>query len=410
LSHKAEFRWTADFEHVRITCKAPPTRQVDQVEVPLKKLLPAIASLIIQLLLACVASARGVPEVPAGRVEIGTLAGAPYRIDIPAQWNRVMIIYYHGYAKKPVTFAADKPTWASSIFATAGFAVAQSGYSATGWAVQQGLTETEKLRAYTVARYGKARETYVMGWSIGGLMTIASIENFPDRYDGALPLCGVIQGTARAMQRQGALLAAFHYYYPGLLPGPRDIAGDVPLDDEFATTVLPSLTRNPVGLAEMLALAGMKSSADLASGMVFDSHIQRDLAQRSGGSILDNHNWIYAGGADDYALNGGVVRYTASPNALAYLNKWYTPSGLLRKPVLAVHTVYDPVVPSEVVALYASEVQRTASDANFVQQYVKGEGHCNISDNEVMSAMLELIQWKRTGVKPPGGALRISTP
>jgi hypothetical protein len=94
---------------------------------------------------------------------------------------------------------------------------------------------------------------------------------------------------------------------------------------------------------------------------------------------VDNHNFIYAGGPDDNALNDGVKRYTASDAALAWLKTWYTPTGVLLKPTLAVHTTYDPIIPAESVRLYADQVQRAGSSANFVQQYVKHDGHCHIS-------------------------------
>ena len=109
------------------------------------------------------------------------------------------------------------------------------------------------------------------------------------------------------------------------------------------------------------------------------------------------------GAIDRRAFFEGVKRYAAPEAALAYLKTWYTPTGILLKPTLAVHTTYDPIIPADSVRLYSDQVQRAGSSANFVQQFVKADGHCNISGPETFTALQELIQWKHTGVKPAPG-------
>ena len=359
----------------------------------------------VLVLIACGGAVRADTPAPAPavRVETGTLDGASFRIDMPEKWNGVLLMYYHGYSETPVTFDKSKPNRMGSGFAAAGYAVAQSGYSVTGWAVEQAIAETEALRQYTIAHYGKPKETYVMGHSMGGQLTLATIESYPNRYDGALPLCGLLQPTTLAIANGGALVAAFEYYYPGLLPEPLNIGASVALDETLVKKVKEALPSNPTGHAEILALSHIKSDEDLASVMVFYTYIQRDFEQKIGASVLDNHDAVYAGGPDDNALNDGVKRYTASPAALAYLKTWYTPTGVLVRPTLAVHTTYDPIIPAETTALYADAVRRAASSDNFVQQYVKHDGHCNIGGPETGAALGELIRWKRTGVKPSAG-------
>ncbi len=359
---------------------------------------------------AAAASAPGAAPAPppAVRVETGTLDGAAFRIDMPRQWNGVLLVYYHGYSQRPVGYDGTRPDPIGSSFAAAGFAVAQSGYSATGWAEEEAMAETEALRRHAIARFGQPRETYVLGHSLGGQLTVATIERQPNRYDGALVLCGSLQGATRSMTRASALLAAFHFYFPGVLPGPRDVGPEVALDAELARKVAAALASNPTGRSELLAIGRLKSDQDLADGIVFDAYLLRDLQQKIGAAILDNHNWIYAGGPDDNALNDGVVRYTASAAALAYLQTWYTPGGLLLQPVLAVHTTYDPIVPAETLAAFADAVQRAGSGDRFVQQYVPHDGHCNISGAETAAALQELIAWKRTGIKPPSGRVPVA--
>jgi pimeloyl-ACP methyl ester carboxylesterase len=339
------------------------------------------------------------------RVETGALNGAPYRIDMPAKWNGVLLIYYHGYSEFHADFDKSKPNELGSGLASAGFAVAQSGYSEIGWAVEQALPETEALRRYTIAHYGQPKETYVMGHSMGGLLTAATIESYPSRYDGALALCGLLEPTTWAIERGGAMRAAFDYYYPGLLPGPIGIPGSFQFDEALVDKVLKALPSNPKGEAELMAQGHLKTAEDLADGVVFGSYVQRDMEQKIGAPVMDNHNFIYAGGADDNALNDGVKRYAASDAALGYLKTWYTLTGVLSRPMLAVHTTYDPIIPPESVSVYADLAQRMGSSRNFVQQYVRADGHCHISGPQTAVALEELIRWKHTGVKPEGGAV-----
>jgi pimeloyl-ACP methyl ester carboxylesterase len=341
------------------------------------------------------------------KVETGTLNGASYRIDMPEKWNGVLLVYYHGYSEKPVTFEKDKPNRMGEAFAGSGYAVAQSGYSEAGFAIEAALPETEALRRYVIQKYGTPKETYVLGHSMGGQLTMITVERYPSRYDGALALCGLLEPTNWAVERGGAMLAAFDYYYPGVLPGLSGVPAATDLGDALRDKVLNALPSNPKGLAELMALSRDKTKEDLAAGIAFGSFIERDFEQKLGAPVLNNANFLYAGGPDDDALNDGVKRFTASDGVLAYLKTWYTPSGVLLRPMLAVHTTYDPIIPADSVRLYADLVDSEGSRRNFVQQYVKADGHCNIDGPATAAALDELIEWKRTGKKPVAGAVPV---
>ena len=56
------------------------------------------------LLIACVAIAAPAVWAQAqspSKVETGSLAGAAYRIEIPANWNRGLVVFAHGYTQPP---------------------------------------------------------------------------------------------------------------------------------------------------------------------------------------------------------------------------------------------------------------------------------------------------------------------
>ena len=61
---------------------------------------------------------------------------------------------------------------------------------------------------------------------------------------------------------------------------------------------------------------------------------------------FDNRETVYAGSADDAALNAGIQRWTGDPDAMNYVARYYTPTGALQIPVQTLHTSRDPVVPA----------------------------------------------------------------
>jgi len=143
----------------------------------------------------------------------------------------------------------------------------------------------------------------------------------------------------------------------------------------------------------------------IAGGIVFLTLVLKDLEQRSGGNPFDNRDTIYNGTPDDNAVNDNVKRYRADPEALEYLKRFYTPTGQLTRPMLAIHTSYDPLVSPSMPAAYALLTREAERGDLFVQQYVKHEGHCKITPGETEKGFAELRQWKETGKVPTAGWL-----
>ena len=98
-----------------------------------------------------------------------------------------------------------------------GYAIAQSAYAQTGWAIEQAAADTERLRRHFVERHGQPRETFVAGMSMGGTLTVLTLETERDTYAGGLSLCGAIEPSDALLQRDFALVAAFNFYFPDLL-------------------------------------------------------------------------------------------------------------------------------------------------------------------------------------------------
>ena len=85
------------------------------------------------------------------------------------------------------------------------FAVAASDYSAQGWAIGEAVADTERLRAHFVARHGAPKKTWLVGWSMGGLVALASAERHPRAWDGVVAMCGVTVPTEPRVRGPTAL-------------------------------------------------------------------------------------------------------------------------------------------------------------------------------------------------------------
>jgi hypothetical protein len=346
---------------------------------------------------------------PAGLTEVGLLDGAAYRIDIPPAWNHSLVVFYHGYTLQPVSFhLAARLAPRQQPFLARHYAVIQSAYSQPGWALPQAFPETEALRRYFLKKFGATRESYVVGRSMGGDLVSITLELNPKPYLGGLDLCGSVGPAFESFERRFAMRAAFDLYFPGvmppLVPVPADFE-DVPADRD---KVLAALRSNPAAAAIMRNLSGLHNDADLAHDIPYWTFVVGDMERRAGGNPFDNRNFIYTGAsatssASDIELNEKVRRYAAAPRARAYLMRHYTPTGRLGRPMLALHTIYDPVVPAATLELYDHEVQSAGEGPNLVQQVVGREGHCNFTGDEVGSAFDNLVQWAHGGPRPAPG-------
>jgi len=342
------------------------------------------------------------------KTELGELGHAKFRIDIPDNWNHGLVVYCHGYSAEPGTFTNKELPKALAVFVKAGYALVQSGYSQGGWAVEQAIPETEALRRYFISKYGKPKVTYLTGHSMGGFITMAMIEKYPDVYDAGLPLCGPLAASSWFMQHYAFdLHVIFDYYFPGALPAPAKVPADYKMTDDLRKSLRELLDSKPDAAAVMRELTDVHNNRDLANGLVFGTYVLKDIQQRSGGNPFDNRFTIYTGTPDDNALNDHVQRYAADPGALSYLQRFYTPTGKLARPMLAIHTTYDPTVAPAIPNMYALLARETGKADLFVQQYVKHDGHCNISPEETARGFDELRAWKEKGTRPQPGSITV---
>jgi pimeloyl-ACP methyl ester carboxylesterase len=338
----------------------------------------------------------------APRVETGEIEGAPFRIQIPKEWNRNLVMYAHAYLP-----AGAQWTPLADVLATAflerGFALAESGYSRQGWALAEAVKETEALRQHFVDLYGEPDSTFVAGHSMGGLVTLATIETYPDFYVGALPMCSPMVPAIHFFKDPVLdMLVTFEALFGAALPKELRPLLDMP---KLPQPVLERALESDPTLAGEFARHWGVRRGELAGILALYHQLYQELAGRAGGNPIDNSNTVYSGFDSVEGLNRLVPRYTADPMALAYVRQHYTPTGAIKDPVLAVHTTYDPGVPPRLPSYYDVIVSLNGNQDLFVQKYVEADGHCSIDPALMGRAFDELRAWTATGAPPEPGLL-----
>ena len=349
---------------------------------------------------------RSAAVLAAGTTEVGELGGAPYRIDIPPGWNGGLVVFFHGYRGGPVRFDARAPDEMAQTYAPLGYAVAQSGYSAGGYAVREAVGDAAALRAHFTTRFGQPKETWISGHSMGGSITMMLMETQPTTYDGGLSLCaplGPMIGYTKTLAFDPLVL--FEYLFPGHLPSPAHVPADFMTTLERTAKLEKALDANAKASAALRRFTNAETNKALAMNLDLFTYILGELARRVGGNAFDNRDTIYTGTGDDGAINAGVKRYRADERARALAISIYTPTGRLVRPLLSVLDVSDPLVGLYPSDRYPEIAQIAGSGELFAQQYVRESGHCAFTPQQVRSAFEELRRWRRTGERPPPGAV-----
>lgn len=204
----------------------------------------------------------------------------------------------------------------------------------------------------------------------------------------------------------------FGFMFPGVLgsePGHLSPAGgDSAAWANQLRSIDSALAAAPEKARAFATRFGMPDSASahqLPDLLQFYEVIADELVRHVGGNPFDNRGTIYGGFPDDAALNRGVPRVAADPKAVAYLARYYTPTGRITTPVLTVHATGDQIVPSWVENDYAATVAAAGTERWLVAQYVVAANHCEFTQAQIGDAFDELRTWVREGRRPTGALL-----
>jgi pimeloyl-ACP methyl ester carboxylesterase len=356
--------------------------------------------LLLSVLTAPLRAQTPAQPATANTVDRGVINGAPYYIEIPGTWNKGLVLYTHGYAvagEKPRSQEFTPPKALRDVFLARGFAFAASDYSVQGWAVKEAIEDTEALRRYFVSKYGAPREAYITGHSMGGHITMAIIERYPEVYQGAMPMCGPL-GAAVDFLNTGVfdMLVTFEALFPGTIGSPYEPSV------ETVNKVKAAIAADPERARRYAQRYG-RTVEQLPGALALFHAVAGELKQRAGGEPFDNRNHIYVGFGDDAALNRAVKRYKATPSARDYVREYATPTGRISDPILTIHTTSDSLVLGNDVTAYEVPAALAGTSDLFVARFVEANGHCNFTPTQTGNAFDALLAWAREGKRPAAG-------
>ncbi|MGH7509325.1 MAG: alpha/beta hydrolase family protein [Gemmatimonadales bacterium] len=357
---------------------------------------------------------------PAAGCSEGALEhGALYRICFPEAWNGNLALYAHGYvaAHRPVALP-DDVIGGQSISGTLtgmGYAFATTSYRANGLVAPEAVEDLVELEA-TVRRLYRPDpgRSVIIGFSEGGLVATLATERHPELFDGAVAGCGPIGDFGAQLNYIGDFRVVFDYLFPGVLPGS---AVEIPQslqdrwDEVYIPAIVLALAVDFEAASELMRVTGapvagndLRSMAETTIGILwYNVFGTADAQARLGGQPFDNSARAYAGSSNDAALNAGVARFAADPDAIPAIGRFET-SGNLEVPLVTMHTTGDQIVPFSQAQLYGDKASRAGAAGRLTALTVERHGHCTFEVSEVLGAFADLMD----DVKPaPAGLLAV---
>lgn len=357
--------------------------------------------------------------------------GAWYVIAMPADWNRRLIVHAHGGPRLGEPEAADplEDLDRFSVMVRQGYAWVGSTYRRGGYGVRMAAEDTDNSRKIFSETFGRPDRTILHGQSWGGNVAAKASELYAldidggRNYDGVLITNGVVSGGTRAYQFRAGLRAVYQFYcrnhpgadepdYPlwqGLPAGAGMTRAELRRRVEACTGIdKGARDRTPAEarrLRDILAVTGVRED-QLVSHLAWATFTFQDLVhlRLGGGNPFDNSAVVYRGSSDDEALNAGVERFTADPDAVARLAYDSDLSGLIVLPTLTLHALHDPIVSHRSEAVYAAIVAAAGRSHLLVQAATDEDQHSKLADGGYLTALASLEQWISDGRRPdPAG-------
>jgi pimeloyl-ACP methyl ester carboxylesterase len=375
----------------------------------------------------------------------GTLPdGATYLIEVPPNWNGTLFLYSHGYVvpgQPNLAFDAGDP--GTRIFMLSnGFALAGSSYAHAGWAIQEALLDQIAVLDIFKSLVGEPKRTIAWGHSLGGIITAGLIQRNPDRFDAALPMCGVLSGGVATWNTALDSAFAFNTLIAG---GGLQVVHIIdPVGNlTFAEGALAAAQSTPQGRARVALVAALgdgpgwfdptlpePAEDDFASQEAnqflwaanvdfgFAFALREELEIRAGGNVSSNEGVDYRkqlahsidreevralykeAGLDldaDLDMLNDAVRFSADPEALEYLEQNIIFNGEIHIPVLTMHTTGDGLVVVENESAYKKVVDEAGNEEFLRRTFVHRAGHCTFTPAETISAVETLLNRLKTG-------------
>ena len=182
-----------------------------------------------------------------------TSDGAPYAMQVPANFNGTVALYSHGYR-----FNVDIPAGiplvggykitntpepvpggnaeVAKYFFSQGVAIVGSGFARQGWNPDSAIKTNVELIGTFKKQFPKTTKVVAWGSSLGGVITQGLAEKYPDLIDAAAPLC-MADNVQPQLQGAGDFLWGIKVLFDPTIKGGNYSAGAAGVAESYADLV-----------------------------------------------------------------------------------------------------------------------------------------------------------------------------
>jgi len=339
--------------------------------------------------------------------------GAYYKIVMPDDWNRTLVIWNHGFSLGEIE-PVDDVGPLQDLQLLEGYAVAASSFRQRGWALFKSDADLRELVAAFTTEFGSPDQIILYGASLGGAVTASALERGNlGNVVGALTFCGAMAGSrnwdAALDLRLGYDMICSGVAGAGIPGGAKGLPKRSDWSDRDVERAVNSCTgvdeprsqrsaRQKQNLEKLLEVAQIPESF-LQTDMDFATQAMSDLVydrKKLKGRIGTGNKGVDYGDPD---VNAGIERVRPRNRFRRRLKRNFTPKGKVgNAKIVSLHTDKDGLVLVENQSEYAKVV--AAENLTTVIAIEPIPTHCVFTPGEIIAGWEALRDWIDTGEQP----------
>lgn len=388
--------------------------------------------MVLCLSLAVVAHAADGPRVLEGKVR-----GVAYKVVVPENWNKILLVYAHGYRSQAELIPVVSPesevgrlAGVENILLSRGYALAGTSYR-RGWAVKDAILDNFALVQTFKRKVGKPQKVILYGFSLGGTVALKIAEDYPKGYDGVIGGCVTGAGATKTWDRMLDMAIAYDAVYGW--PASWGKIGDVKNSLNYNADVSPLLPLFPLSWADYLKTdfirvmgkvpleqydrirdQGVIRPGLFYTYMMYITAGRAELEKRAGGPMVQNlgRHYVMDDDVKSYFTERGMdpeellAKMNAhdiikpSKRARTFLEKNGNFTGKIKIPVITIHTTIDGLAPLEHESAYRKTVEEAGASGMLAQAFARYTGHCAFDPDQLVSAIIAMESWLVEGKYP----------
>lgn len=209
-----------------------------------------------------------------------TSDGAPYVMQVPANFNGTAFIYSHGYRYNvalpslgyPAVLNTPQPgplvgsdTSVIKYLLSKGYAVFGSGFARQGWNADSGVaTDVELINTFKT-QFPKTTHVVAWGESLGGFMTQVLAEKHPELISAAAPLCVATSTVEAELTMAGDFLWGLKTFFDPTIKGGNYANATEAMVDLSKVVTLLSALKTSIATGEWPATTSATTKAALGA-------------------------------------------------------------------------------------------------------------------------------------------------